>query len=682
MIVREILNPKSIAVIGGSRTITKPGGKIVKNLIEGTYNGDLYVVNRNDTDVQGVPTVKSINELPDVELGIIAISANYALEAVRELAETKNTKGFIIISAGFGELSEEGKKIEHELAEVVNKVNGTLIGPNCIGMINENYQGVFTSPIPPLDPQGCDFVSSSGAMAVFFLEVAIPVGIRFNSIYSLGNAAQTTVEDTLEYLDESFDPETSSKTKLIYVENISDPYKFLKHCRSLIRKGCNIAAIKGGETDAGSRAAASHTGAMANSAMATRALFKKAGIVYCSSREEMVSVASVFTYPKIPGKNIAIVTHAGGSAVLLTDALTRGGLNVPKLEGPDVDELLTYLNPGSSVSNPIDFLATGTAEQLGIIIDYCNYKLPQVDAIVVVFGSPGLFDVENVYKVLNVKLEVSPKPIFPVLPSIVNAVKEINYFLSKGHVNFPDEVTLAKALTEVYHTDIPSDIGALPPVDINAVRNVIETSEDGFLPQGKVLELLDAVEIPRTAQFSVTTEKEAYERAEEIGFPVALKVEGITHKTEVHGVVLNIHSKKGLKMHFSRLMAIEGATGVLIQEMVRGHELFLGAKYEEKFGHLVLVGIGGIFLELINDVNVGLAPLSRDEVKRMIRRLRGYKIIDGYRGKPGVDEEMLIDIVLKLCSLVEAAPEIKEMDINPLIGLNDTIKATDVRIKI
>jgi acetyltransferase len=162
---------------------------------------------------------------------------------------------------------------------------------------------------------------------------------------------------------------------------------------------------------------------MANSSMATRALFKKAGIVYCTSREEMVSVASVFTYPKLPGKNVVIVTHAGGSAVLLTDALTRGGLNVPKLEGPEVDELLTYLNPGSSVSNPIDFLATGTAEQLGIIIDYCNYKLPQVDAIVVVFGSPGLFDVENVYKVLNVKLEVSPKPIFPVLPSVVNAVK-------------------------------------------------------------------------------------------------------------------------------------------------------------------------------------------------------------------------------------------------------------------
>jgi acetyltransferase len=211
---------------------------------------------------------------------------------------------------------------------------------------------------------------------------------------------------------------------------------------------------------------------------------------------------------------------------------------------------------------------------------------------------------------------------------------------------------------------------------------VIEQSGEGFLSQEKVLALLDAVEIPRTAQYSVATEDEALERAIEIGFPVALKVQGITHKTEVHGVVLNIHTKKGLKMHFDRLISIDGATGVMIQEMVRGHELFLGATYEEKFGHLILVGIGGIFLELINDVTVGLAPLSRDEVRRMIRRLKGYKIIKGYRGKPGVDKEMLIEIVLKLCALLEAAPEIKEMDINPLIGFNSEIKATDVRIKI
>ena len=346
MIVNEIIDPKSIAVIGGSRNTSKPGGKILKNLREGSYSGDLYVVNNNDTDVQGLPTFTTINELPDVEMAIIAISAQHALAVVKELSSTKNTKGFIIISAGFGEVSEDGKKIEKQLAEVVNSVNGTLIGPNCIGLINENYQGVFTSPIPKLDPKGCDFVSSSGAMAVFFLEVADPVGLQFNSIYSIGNAAQTTVEDVLAYLDDSFDPETSSTTKLIYVENINDPAKFLKHSRSLIMKGCKIAAIKGGETEAGSRAAASHTGAMANSAMATRALFSKAGIVHCNSREEMVSVASVFTYPKLPGKNIAIVTHAGGSAVLLTDALTKGGLSVPKIEGPDADSLLTYLNTG------------------------------------------------------------------------------------------------------------------------------------------------------------------------------------------------------------------------------------------------------------------------------------------------------------------------------------------------
>jgi acetyltransferase len=682
MIVNEIINPKSIAVIGGSRNTTKPGGKILKNLIEGSYSGMLYVVNNNDTDVQGLPTFPITNELPDVEMAIIAIGATHALAVVEELAKNKNTRAFLIISAGFGELSENGKKIENQLAEVVNSVNGTLIGPNCIGLINKNYQGVFTSPIPKLSSSGCDFVSSSGAMAVFFLEVADPVGLQFNSIYSIGNAAQTTVEDVLEYWDETYEPETKSTTKLIYIENISDPSRFLKHSRSLIMKGCKIAAIKGGDTEAGNRAAASHTGAIANSSLATRALFNKAGIVHCSSREEMVSVASVFNYPKINGKNIAIVTHAGGSAVLLTDALTKGGLSVPKIEGPDAESLLTYLNPGSSVSNPIDFLATGTAEQLGIIIDYCNFKLKNIDAIIVVFGSPGLFDVENVYKVLGVKLEVSQTPIFPVLPSIINAQKEIKYFLSKGHVNFPDEVILAKALTEVYSTHLPAEPEPLPKVNTKKINTIINKSEPGLLSQNTVLELLDAASIPRTKQFSVHSEEEAIEKVGLMGYPVALKVEGIAHKTEVHGVILNIHTEESLIKHYQKLMEINGATGVLMQDMVRGNELFIGAKYEEKFGHLVLVGIGGVFLELIKDVNVGLSPLNREEVHNMIRGLKGYKIIEGYRGKPGCDEDTLVNIVLQVCALLEAAPQIKEMDINPIIGYGDDLKATDVRIKI
>ena len=682
MIVNQIIDPKSIAVVGGSRNTAKPGGKILKNLLEGSYRGDLYVVNNNDTNVQGLATYATISALPDVEMAIIAIGARHTLAVVTELAATKNTKAFIIISAEFGELNQEGKVLEEKLAKVVNDVNGTLIGPNCIGVINKNYQGVFTSPIPKLDAKGCDFISSSGAMAVFFLEAAIPVGLRFNSIYSIGNAAQTTMEDVLAYMDESFDPKTSATIKLVYVENISDPAKFLKHARSLIIKGCKIAAIKGGSTEAGNRAAASHTGAIANSSLATAALFAKAGIVYCSSREEMVSVASVFNYPKLPGKNIAVVTHAGGSAVLLTDALSKGGLTVPLIEGPEAHELLTYLNPGSSVANPIDFLATGTADQLGIIIDYCNYKIPNIDAIIVVFGSPGLFDVENVYKVLNVKVEVSQKPIFPVLPSIVNAVKEINYFLSKGHVNFPDEVILAKALCAVYNTRLPAEPEKLPDVDKRKIINAIKKSKPGLLSQNTVLELLDAATIPRTKQFSVQSEAEAIEKATLMGFPLALKVEGIAHKTEVDGVILNIHSQESLVKHHHQLMAIDGASGVLLQEMVRGNELFVGAKYEENFGHLVLVGIGGVFLELLSDISVGLSPLNCEEVKNMIRKLKGYKIIEGYRGKPGVSEDALVSLVLKVCALLQAAPQIKEMDINPIIGYGEDLKATDVRIKI
>ncbi len=337
MINTQLTNPRSIVVIGGSNNITKPGGKILKNIIDGGYTGKLYVVNRREHTVQDIESFSDPSLLPEVDLAIIAISSQYCLQTVKVLAEEKNTKAFIIISAGFGEVNEEGKKLETQIAGIVNKTGGCLIGPNCIGLLNPVYHGVFTSPIPELDPKGCDFVSSSGATAVFIMEAGIPLGLRFANVFSIGNGAQTCVEDVIQYMDETHDPAVSSSTKLIYIEDIRYPKRLLKHTSSLIRKGCKIAAIKSGSTEAGSRAAASHTGAIANSEMATRALFRKAGIVYCTSREELISAASVFTYPELKGKNIAVITHAGGSAVMLTDALSKGGLKVPPIQGKDAD---------------------------------------------------------------------------------------------------------------------------------------------------------------------------------------------------------------------------------------------------------------------------------------------------------------------------------------------------------
>lgn len=484
MITSQLIAPKSIVVIGGSNDTAKPGGKVLKNLIDHHFDGKLYVTNPKETEVQGVKCFSNLSDLPQVDLAILAIASNYCPETVEILARQKNTKAFIILSAGFHEQSEEGGRLEQMIVNTINETGGCLIGPNCIGVMNPNYVGAFTTPVPKLDPHGVDFISGSGATAVFIIESGMPKGLTFSSVYSVGNSAQLGVEDVLEYLDVSFHPETSSKVKLLYIENINNPDKLLKHASSLIRKGCKIAAIKAGSSSAGSRAASSHTGALASSDVAVEALFRKAGIVRCNGREELTTVASIFLHPELKGKNIAIITHAGGPAVMLTDALSEGGMNIPGLESP---ELLAKLFPGSSVANPIDFLATGTAEQLGDIIDYCDQKFDAIDGMVVIFGSPGLFPVYEVYKVLNEKMKSARKPIFPVLPSVVNVKNEIDYFISLGNIYFPDEVTFGNALCKVYNTPYPAPAEIeLPAVDHKTIRQVIDNAEDGYLSPEKV----------------------------------------------------------------------------------------------------------------------------------------------------------------------------------------------------
>jgi acetate---CoA ligase (ADP-forming) len=612
MINRQLLEPKSIVVVGASNDIHKPGGKVLKNLLDHKFKGELYTVNPKDSEVQGVKSHQDVSQLPDCELAILAIAARFCPETVEILARGKNTRAFIILSAGFSEESSEGSLLEKQIVEIINSVNGCLIGPNCIGMMNHHHASVFTTPIPKLDPKGIDFISGSGATAVFIMEAGIPKGLTFSSVYSVGNSAQTGVEDVLKYLDEHFDPDTSSRVKLLYIESVNKPRMLLKHASSLIRKGCRIAAIKSGSSEAGSRAASSHTGALASSDLAVDALFHKAGIVRCHSREELTAVASVFMHKELKGKNIAIITHAGGPAVMLTDALSAGGLNVPPIEGPEASELLEKLYPGSSVANPIDFLATGNAEQLGNIIDYCDKKFDQVDGMVVIFGSPGLFEVYDVYDLLDEKMKTSGKPIFPVLPSVINVKSEIEHFLSKGRINFPDEVMLGNALSKVANTTPPAaEVFEIPGIDVPAIRKVIEEATDGYLSPGEVMELLDAAGISRAKEEVVMDVKTAKEAASRLGYPVVMKAVGPVHKSDVGGVVLNVSTPETVEKEFARIMSIPETTSVLLQPMLKGLELFAGAREEPKFGHMVLCGLGGIFIEILKDVSAGLAPSQK-----------------------------------------------------------------------
>jgi acetyltransferase len=632
--------------------------------------------------VQGLKAYADVSLLPETDMAILAVAARFCPAIVHTLAEEKGTGGFIILSAGFSEEDEEGAAIEREIVETINK-GGTSIGPNCIGFLNQNYHGVFTEPIPRLSAQGIDFISGSGATAVFILEAAITNGLPFSSVWSVGNSAQVGVEDVLEHLDLTFDPGLSSKIKLLYIENISDPVRFLKHSASLIRKGCRIAAIKAGTSEAGSRAASSHTGAMASPDSAVDALFRKAGIVRCFNRTELAYVAGLFTYKHLKGKRIAIVTHAGGPAVMLTDTLSEGGLEIPHLSGGSADGLLKKLFAGSSVANPIDFLATGTAEQLGYIIDACENEFSDIDAMAVIFGSPGLFPVNDVYDLIHNKIRTCNKPVFPIMPSVINVKREIADFTAKGNAIFPDEVLFGRALCKVSSTPAPAETDRWSAItDGKEIRSVIEGAGNGYLPPEKVTVLLNATGIETVPERVVFTSEDAVREALRMGFPVVMKVIGPLHKTDMGGVALNISTRADVIAEFTRMMQLPGVNAILIQKMISGMELFCGAKKEGKFGHLVMAGLGGIFIEVFKDVATSLVPVSEQEAETMIRSLKSYKIMKGARGSKGISEEAFIKVITSLSDLLVEAPEIFEMDINPLLGSGDSIVAVDARIRI
>ena len=572
MINKQLLEPESIVVIGGSNNCHKPGGAVVRNLVSGGYKGTLRIVNPKEDEVQGIKAFHDARELPQTDLAILVVAAKFCPDYVELLAAEKKTRAFIIISAGFGEETKEGAVLEQKVLDICERYGCALIGPNCIGLLTRWHHSVFTKPIPNLNPKGVDFISGSGATAVFILESAVTKGLPFNSVWSVGNGRQIGIESVLEYMDENFDPERDSKVKLLYIENISDPDKLLLHATSLIRKGCRIAAIKAGASESGSRAASSHTGAIASSDSAVEALFRKAGIVRCFSRDELTTVGCIFTLPRFTGKNVAIVTHAGGPGVMLTDALSKGGMNVPPISGKAADELKELLLPGSSVANPIDILATGTPEHLGIAIDFCEKRLDNIDAIMVIFGTPGLVQLYEAYDVLHKKMLECKKPIFPILPSVVTAGPEVSEFLQHGHVNFSDEVVLATALAQIMKTPAPAEQAVnCDGVDVARIRSIIDGIKgNGYIAPKLVNELLSSAGIPTVPEFVGHSKDEVVAFADKCGYPVVAKVVGPVHKSDVGGVTLNVRDGGQLAAEFDRMMKIPDATAVMVQKMIKG----------------------------------------------------------------------------------------------------------------
>jgi len=328
-------------------------------------------------------------------------------------------------------------------------------------------------------------------------------------------------------------------------------------------------------------------------------------------------------------------------------------------------------------------LATGNAEQLGLSIDYCEQHFDIIDGIVVIFGTPGLAPVFDVYELLFQKMQQCSKPIYPVLPSLTTAAREVEAFLSHGTINFPDEVQLGRALALVFGTEPPAGEPSLPGgMDMEAIGQVIGKSSEGYLPAQKIQEILDAAGIPRVREMLAREESSLHSHAHQTGYPLVMKVLGPVHKSDVGGVVLGIDNDIDLMEHFGRLMKIKGATGVLLQPMLEGIELFLGAKFEPGFGHIILCGLGGIYVEVLQDTAIGLAPLSGTEAARMIRSLKGYKMLEGMRGQPGINIAAFEEILVRLSQVLCHNEQIVELDLNPLMGRGDQLLVVDSRIRI
>lgn len=675
--IEALFNAKSIVVLGGSNNLSKPGGAILQNILKGNYSGDIYVINPNTNEVQGCKTLSSIEKLlVQIDLAILAIPAANCFDACNHLLNYCQTKAIIILSAGFSETSIEGRKIEVEIIDLINSHGATLIGPNCIGIKNRSISAIFTKPNFTSNSKGIDLITSSGATAVFFIEQGLKRGLTINSLMSVGNGNQTGIEEILEYLDETYDAEKSSHVKVLYLEAIKNPTKFLTHTKSLIQKGCKIAAIKSGISEAGGKAAQSHTGALLSNNDAVNALFSKAGIYRCNGREQLLNIANILLNPQLKGKRIAIITHAGGPAVMLSDTLSMGGFEIPSPNPTNASVLQKKLFQGSSVNNPFDFLATGTALQLDEIITFCKNDKNNYDAIVTILGSPGLEPITEALNVIKKHQKENKNPIYTILPSIINSESEIMEFIKDGVPIFVDEVNFGEALCAVYSRQFTKSSES----PIKKELQNIKSQDTITLDWVDIFEIFKKYNIPSAQQWILNSATDLDSIVENLTFPLVAKVNGINHKSDVGGVITNIANHFELQNAFHRLINIPNANGVIVQHMLKGVELFIGAKYEPNYGHLISVGLGGIYIEVFKDLATELCPITFQEAKKMIASLKCAEIFDGLRGNNPISKDDLAQITVAVSEILRSNPEILELDINPLIATKNGIFAVDGRI--
>jgi len=688
--VDAFFHPASVAVVGASRKRGTISGEVLHNILSYEFNGPVYPVNPVASFVQSVASYRSIEEIPgSVDLAVIVVPAAHVLEVARQCAE-KKVRALVVISAGFAEAGTSGRAAQEELVKICRDAGMGLIGPNCMGIISTDpdvrLNATFV-PMPPLHGS-IGFMSQSGGLGLAIMDHAGTLGLGLSTFVSVGNKADISGNDLITYWEE--DPQT--EMILLYLESFGNPRKFSRIARRVARIK-PIIAVKSGRSPAGARATSSHTGALiAASDVTVDALFRHSGVIRTDTLEEMFDVAALLSSQRTPGgRRVAILTNAGGPGILCADACAAEGLEVPAFSVETQAKLKELLPKEASTANPVDMIASATPGQYREAIEILGND-PGIDAVIVIFIPPLVTRPEDAARAIvdGTRALQGKKPVLTVFMQSRGVPDELRSAdIRIPSYSFPENAARALARVADYGQWLsrPSSVPLFPDISREDWNPVLKraAARDGWLEPDEVFSLLRAYGLPVLAQRMVRSAEDARKAANDFGERVALKgiAPGLIHKTDAGLVRLNLDGESVHAAAVEMKRRVSSIDGFLVQQMAEpGAEMIVGVAHDPQFGPVVACGAGGVLVELIKDVSVRLTPLSVEDAAAMIRELRTFPLLEGYRGSPPRDVRALEEILLRIGALVDDIPSIAELDLNPVLVHEHGATIVDARVRV
>jgi len=703
--LRPFFHPRAVAVIGASRDPSSIGHRLIEALIVNQFQGPVYPINLKAAEIAGVRAYPCVNAIPGpVDLAVIAVPRDSVLPVVEECA-VKGIRALVVISAGFAETGTAGTLLQQHLVEKIRRHGMRMLGPNCFGVLNTDpavrLNATFTSRFPP---EGRVAMSSqSGAIGIATLGGARRFHLGISSFVSVGNKADVSTNDLLQYWEE--DPAT--EVILLYMESFGNPRRFARIAQRVSRRK-PIVAVKAGRTQSGRRAAGSHTAALATSDVAVDALFHQAGVIRAETLEEMLALASGLAAQPLPaGRRVGIITNAGGPAILCTDACEAGGLVVPELSAPTKTALTAFLPDTAALNNPVDLIASATSDQYAKAIETL-LPAEEIDALIILYISVTPADTSGIAQGIQAGIERARKTGITTKPVLIGWMAEGDpdraFSAPKETIptySLPESPALALSKAAAYaewRRQPPGMVPDFDDLDLSAARticsNVLAQRGAGWLTTEETRTVLSAMKLPVQSGGIARTADEAVAVADRIGYPVAVKLAShqIVHKTEIGGVQLNLADERAVRSAFDAIRArvvqshqLEAMEGVLVQPMLTGGvEVLVGVTQDPSFGPLIAFGLGGIHVEILGDVQFRITPLTDRDAMEMVRGIKGYRLLTSYRGHPSADLEAIEDVLLRASRLAEEIPDISELDLNPIFALppGQGCRIVDARIRV